>query len=93
MVMVKVIETNMSMYAMHVYRHAKFECHSLNIVRDITIISIKYYTIDLVQVALDLYIQDNAEMAVIGIEPGSPTSKAMRWPCAVDGAITSISLQ
>ena len=34
----KVIE--MSTYAMHVYRHAQFECHSLNIVQDITI---KYY--------------------------------------------------
>ena len=25
---IKVIETSMSMYAMHVYRHALFECHS-----------------------------------------------------------------
>ena len=29
---VKVIETSMSMYAIHVYRHAQFECHlSFNI--------------------------------------------------------------
>ena len=40
---VKVIETNMIiiiyLYAMHIYkyRHAKFECHSLNSVRDVTI--------------------------------------------------------
>ena len=42
-VKVKVIEMSMSMYAMHVYRHEQFECHSLNIVQYITII-------DLVQV-------------------------------------------
>ena len=33
---VKIIETSMSMYATHVYRHANFECHSLNVARDIT---------------------------------------------------------
>ena len=31
-VKVKIIETSMSMYAMHVYRHVQFECHSLHIV-------------------------------------------------------------
>ena len=64
---VKVIETSMSKYAMHVYRHMQFECHNLNIVREISII-------DPVQVkksssitirrndreVVDLYTQDNA---------------------------------
>ena len=29
-VKVKVIKTSMSMYAMYIYRHLQFECHSLN---------------------------------------------------------------
>ena len=36
-VQAKVIETNTSMYAMHVDRHVQFECHSFNFVWDITI--------------------------------------------------------
>ena len=35
---VKVIETSMSVFAMHVDRHALFECHNLKIVRDIAIV-------------------------------------------------------
>ena len=72
--MVKAIETSMSMYAMHVYRHEQFECHSLNIIRDSTIKSYRsstklkkfkfyYYSISITrsdQEVVDLYTQDNA---------------------------------
>ena len=60
----------------------QLKCHSFNIVRVVTIISIVLLSIDLVQV-IALNTQDNAEMALIEMEPVSPTSLVsfVRYQC------------
>ena len=40
--LLNVIEMSTSMYVMHVYRHAQFECHSLNMAESL-VLSIAYY--------------------------------------------------
>ena len=65
------------MHAMHVNRHAQFECHSLSSVRDITI---KYYRVKESNICrkyrgvVNLHTEEIMQMALIEIEPVSPTS-------------------
>ena len=67
----KVIKMRMSMYAMHVYLHAQFECHSLKL--NNKKIS-QVLLLDAVIEKLLIYTLKTMLITLIEIEPISPTS-------------------